>query len=294
MRARAEAITTGDLLVRAAERFGGEPVLDGLTFTGLRDAAAGVARGLIAAEVPRYARVTVTAGDLPDRASLILGVALAGAASVLGTGHAETDVACTIGPGAWPADPGGYASALELRRLGARLRDPALIVDGVALTHEAIVRTWRSWALLVGLAPEDRLWVAAPGQDLPWFGGLLACLSAGSRLVDSPAKATVGLILGASPVPDPAPVTLLRGYGPTAASGLATATAPGESDGGYGAPLPGVGLSIGDGEEIIIRGYNLADADPGTGIDDRGWLHTGDRGRLDDRGRLRDLVQVGS
>ena len=127
-----------------------------------------------------------------------------------------------------------------------------------------------------------------PGPDpaLPWFGALLACLSVGARLVDAPAEATLGLLVGGSPAPDPLPPTLVRGYGPVAASGLATATAPGEHDDGHGAPLPGVDVRIDDDGEILIRGYNLAEAGPGGPIDDRGWLHTGDRGRLDGDGRL--------
>jgi acyl-CoA synthetase (AMP-forming)/AMP-acid ligase II len=290
LRARAEAITVGDLLVRAAEQYGGEPVLDGLTFSGLYEAAVSVARRLIAAEVPRYARVAVADGDDAARVPLMFGVALAGAVVVLGGEDTGTAVVTAIDTDTLPPDPGGLAEALELRRLGARLRDAALVIKGVELTHEAVARTWRAWAQRVGLAPGDRLFLTAPDPVLPSFGALLACLSAGATRVADPAAATLGLVLGGSPVPDPAPGTLLRGYGPAAASGLATATASGEAATGYGAPLPGIDLRIGETGEILVRGYNLAQAGPGAVIDDRGWLHTGDRGTLDERGRLRELT----
>jgi O-succinylbenzoic acid--CoA ligase len=49
-----------------------------------------------------------------------------------------------------------------------------------------------------------------------------------------------------------------------------------------GRPLLGVEVSIGDGGEILVRGPMVA---PGAAAAD-GWLHTGDRGRLDADGRL--------
>jgi hypothetical protein len=289
VRARAEAITVGDLLVRAGEQYGGAPVLDGLTFAGLHEAAVGVTRRLIAAGVPRYARVAIVDCDELAQAPLVFGVALAGAVAVLGGDGIGEAVVTTIGADTLSPDPGGDPRALELRRLGARVRDVALVIDGVELTHEAVVRTWRAWAQRVGLAPGDRLWVTPADSALPSFGALLACLSVGATRVADPAAATVGLVLGGSPVPDPAPATLLRGYGPAAASALAAATASGEEATGYGAPLPGIDLRIGETGEILIRGYNLAQAGPGAVIDDRGWLHTDDHGTLDELGRLAEL-----
>jgi o-succinylbenzoate---CoA ligase len=61
-----------------------------------------------------------------------------------------------------------------------------------------------------------------------------------------------------------------------------------------GRPLPGVELEIGTGGEILVRGPMVA---PGAPAAD-GWLHTGDRGRLDGgylvvEGRLDDVIVSG-
>ncbi|HEX8074101.1 MAG TPA: AMP-binding protein [Thermoleophilaceae bacterium] len=65
--------------------------------------------------------------------------------------------------------------------------------------------------------------------------------------------------------------------------------------GSAGRPLPGVELCIGDGGEILVRGPMVA-----TGaLAADGWLHTGDRGHLDEdgflhvEGRIDDVVVTG-
>ena len=50
----------------------------------------------------------------------------------------------------------------------------------------------------------------------------------------------------------------------------------------HGWTLPGVELEIADDGEVLVRGETLA---PGALVED-GWLHTGDLGALDERGRL--------
>jgi O-succinylbenzoic acid--CoA ligase len=50
-----------------------------------------------------------------------------------------------------------------------------------------------------------------------------------------------------------------------------------------GWPLPGVELKIAEDGEVLVRGANVAPAALATD----GWLHTGDVGSLDERGRLR-------
>ena len=89
---------------------------------------------------------------------------------------------------------------------------------------------------------------------------------------------------------------ILQAYGLTECSGAATLTRPGDLRiGPVGPPLPGVEIRIapheaGDGE-ILIRGpivmpgyYRRPDANAETLRD--GWLHTGDLGFVDERGRV--------
>jgi O-succinylbenzoic acid--CoA ligase len=59
-------------------------------------------------------------------------------------------------------------------------------------------------------------------------------------------------------------------------------------------PLPGVELDVGEGGEILVRGPMVA---PGAVAED-GWLHTGDRGSLEDgrlrvEGRIADTIVTG-
>jgi len=334
-RARAEAITLGDLLVLAAERFGDQVALAGdragTTYAQLRAAAASVGATMIDAGVPRYARVGVQLTEPPQRSVALLAIALAGGVAVaLGAEDDAASLAAALDLRALISDapartaagmpvieigpaPGEAAGAdrwadpqVQLRRLGARLRDPAVIatVDGprsprAVLTHEALVRTWRIWALLCGLAPGERLWCSEPPSGLAGVGPLIACLATGATWVPTPSDATLGLIVaGASPSPQGAPDRLLRAYGPVEAGGLACAwreprSARGDDDPSLcGPPLPGVSIAIGDDDEIRVRGYNLAEGYLGDGSAGRrslrrGWLHTGDRGQLDEHGRLR-------
>lgn len=351
-RARAEAITLGDLLVLAAERFGDRVAVDdgasAATCAELCAAAATIAGRLIDAGVPRYARVGARVTQPPQRSAAVLGIALAGAVAVplspdddLAAAAAElqlrgliTDTPATPASAPGPSAPGPSAPVpeeppvieltawlasaadadrlgepeLQMRRLGARLRDPAVIaaVGGAGspravLTHEALVRTWRAWALLAGLGPGDRLWCSESPSQLAGIGPLIACLSSGGTWVASPSAATVGLIVAPGSTPtDGAPERLLRGYGPVEAGGLACASIdaqptranPDQDPWLCGPPLPGVLVRIGDDDEILVRGYNLADGylgDQTTGPRSLqgGWLHTGDQGRLDEHGSLR-------
>ena len=80
-------------------------------------------------------------------------------------------------------------------------------------------------------------------------------------------------------------------YGMTeTASQIATAERPEKA----ARALPGVELRIGDDGEILVRGPMVA---PGALASD-GWLHTGDRGRLEEgllrvEGRLKELIVSG-
>jgi o-succinylbenzoate---CoA ligase len=113
------------------------------------------------------------------------------------------------------------------------------------------------------------------------------------------------LLLGGGPVPRDllewsAAIGLpaLQTYGMTeTASQIATLRAEEalHHHGSAGRPLLGVELRIGDGGEILVRGPMVARS----ALADDGWLHTRDRGRLDEdgflhvEGRLDDVIVTG-
>jgi O-succinylbenzoic acid--CoA ligase len=107
------------------------------------------------------------------------------------------------------------------------------------------------------------------------------------------------MLLGGGPIPGElldwaleAGLPVMATYGMTeTASGIATAPV-----GERGAlPHPGVELSIAPDGEILVRGPMVSQA----ALAADGWLHTGDRGRLDSEGRLhvegriKDLIVTG-
>jgi acyl-CoA synthetase (AMP-forming)/AMP-acid ligase II len=90
--------------------------------------------------------------------------------------------------------------------------------------------------------------------------------------------------------------SIMTGYGLTEA-GTATASRPGDSFEDIattvGTPCAGVEVRIADDGEVLVRGYTVMQGyldDPeatAAAIDGDGWLHTGDLGTADTRGRLR-------
>jgi O-succinylbenzoic acid--CoA ligase len=129
------------------------------------------------------------------------------------------------------------------------------------------------------------------------------------RLVDAgleSAPALRAVLLGGGPVPRDLlewsaehGLPVLQTYGMTQTSSqIATLTAVEavQRTGSAGRPLLGVELSISGEGEILVRGPMVSPGalDPGDG-----WLHTGDRGRLDDEGylwvegRLKDVIVTG-
>jgi long-chain acyl-CoA synthetase len=98
-------------------------------------------------------------------------------------------------------------------------------------------------------------------------------------------------------------VPVLEAYGMTEAGGGVTINRPNEYRfGSVGKPLEGVEVRIAGDGEILVRGPNVMRGywrDPSATeqlIDGEGWLHTGDIGRLDERGflyvtdRKKDLI----
>jgi long-chain acyl-CoA synthetase len=91
---------------------------------------------------------------------------------------------------------------------------------------------------------------------------------------------------------------IYEGWGLTEGS-TACVNQPGNSKvGTVGPPLPGVKIQLGENDEILLGGptvmkgfYRNPDATKAI-IDDEGWLHTGDKGRIDSRGRLSIVGRV--
>jgi long-chain acyl-CoA synthetase len=98
-------------------------------------------------------------------------------------------------------------------------------------------------------------------------------------------------------------VPVMEGYGMTESIGLGTANRPENFRfGTVGSPLKGVEVKIADDGEILMRGEHIftgywANEDATREVlDDEGWLHTGDLGKLDEdqflsiTGRKKDII----
>jgi O-succinylbenzoic acid--CoA ligase len=124
-----------------------------------------------------------------------------------------------------------------------------------------------------------------------------------SGLTEAPALRAA--LLGGGPVPRDllewaadAGLPVLQTYGMTETSSQIATLGAEEAlarTGSAGRPLPGVELRIGEGGEILVRGPMVSPS----AIGEDGWLHTGDRGRLDGdgflyvEGRIDDTIVTG-
>lgn len=115
------------------------------------------------------------------------------------------------------------------------------------------------------------------------FGGRMKAMVSGG----APLNTDVGLFFQSLGL------TLLQGYGQTEASPVISCNRPGAGIrmDTVGPPLKGVSVRIAeDGEilvqgELVMHGYWRNEADTARVLKD-GWLHTGDIGHIDDKGRL--------
>ncbi|HLK35118.1 MAG TPA: AMP-binding protein [Polyangiaceae bacterium] len=95
---------------------------------------------------------------------------------------------------------------------------------------------------------------------------------------------------------------LTEGYGLTEAAPVLAVGRPDRAERGVGRALPGVDLKIADPDErgvgeVLARGANVMagytdGAATRQAIDPEGWLHTGDLGRLDAKGRLQIVGRI--
>ena len=122
-------------------------------------------------------------------------------------------------------------------------------------------------------------------------GNLRIIISGGAALPVPVAKMFIGLGL-----------CLLQGYGLTETSPMVSVNTPENNDPtSVGPALPGVGVMIGDNDELLVRGpgnmlgyWNNHKATAQV-IDSHGWLHTGDQAKIEDgrihiTGRIKDII----
>ena len=88
-------------------------------------------------------------------------------------------------------------------------------------------------------------------------------------------------------------IVILEGYGMTENSAGAAVNHPDDNKiGTVGRALPGAEIKIGDGDEVLLRGPHIMDGyhnlpeETARTLDADGWLHTGDKGSLDEEGYL--------
>jgi long-chain acyl-CoA synthetase len=95
---------------------------------------------------------------------------------------------------------------------------------------------------------------------------------------------------------------LLQGYGLTEAAPIVTGNRSEDNvPDSVGVPLPGLELTLGDDDELMVRGPNVMlgywnrPGDTAQAVDAGGWLHTGDQARIEDGrvyivGRLKEIL----
>jgi len=180
-------------------------------------------------------------------------------------------------------------STMPAPELARRLREERATVLATVPRTLALLESWlrSEGEVLWGAEGLERRLQRAP--DLPWWYRPLAFFRLRRRLGTS----LVAVVSGGAAL-DPEVETFWRalgyvvvqGYGLTETAPLVTLDHPFDTaPGSLGRPLPGVEVRIARDGEILVRGPNVAAG--GSGVDEEGWLHTGDLGRFDAEGRLR-------
>jgi long-chain acyl-CoA synthetase len=163
----------------------------------------------------------------------------------------------------------------------------------------AIATGWRRFEYLQGRArwhPSLALWPAlkrlVADKITANFGGRLEVVISGGAALP-PEVSKVFIALG---------IPILQGYGLTEASPVVSVNRiDNNRPQGIGLPLPGVEVHAGEHEELLVRGDNVMTGywnNPeatAAALDADGWLHTGDRVRIEDGhifiiGRLKDII----
>jgi len=147
-----------------------------------------------------------------------------------------------------------------------------------------------------GWSPSLMLWPLleklVAGKIMEKLGGRMRiAVSGGAPLSEGVARLFIGLGL-----------RLLQGYGLTETSPVIAANPPDNNQpASVGVPLPEVEVKVGSGDELLVKGPGVMlgywDNPKATSemIDTDGWLHTGDKVRIDDNhifitGRLKEIL----
>jgi len=174
--------------------------------------------------------------------------------------------------------------AVEHKVTEAPLLRRKLVFAAVKCLNERVNRLYRGenvpLSLRVRSALCDRL-VASKFRKIA--GGRLRLLVSGGAPLDRKLAKTLH-VLG---------FNIVEGYGLTETAPIVCAgTLEDVCLGTVGKPLDGVELKIGEWDEILVKGPNLMcgyfnlPEETAKAIDGDGWFHTGDQGKLDERGNL--------
>lgn len=174
--------------------------------------------------------------------------------------------------------------AVEQKVMGAPLIRRRLVRAAVRHLNERVNRLYRGESVPLSLRVRcilcDRL-VASKFRKIA--GGRLRLLVSGGAPLDRKLAKTLH-VLG---------FNIVEGYGLTeTAPVVCTGTLEDNRLGTVGKPFEGVDIRIGESDEILVRGPNLTcgyfnmPEETAKAIDRDGWFHTGDRGKLDERGNL--------